>query len=137
MERVAALLESDSFDSVEDLAWAVLREVFAIVAERGWYAVWAKRYPDVLWGPYSTAADAESAWNGDIARTIGDAGGVVVRIAPWSTDDGTDPNAVTPRTVCSCGHPNYRHTTEGKRLWCGSKKGGCTCRGFTPANAAP
>lgn len=129
LARIVALLESDSYINAEALAYAVLKEAAEIVASRHLWAVRPAGHP-VWWGPYWTLAQAEKAWETEIGPVIGAEGvGEVARVAPWPDDPTPPTRKGHPREVCTCGHPRWHHTTEGKRLYCGPKKAGCTCTG--------
>jgi hypothetical protein len=130
--RIVALLESDAYDTEEQLAFAVLKEAADILADRHLFAVWSRSHPDVLWGPYFTEAQAEKGWRMDVGPVLGAEGGNVLRIAPWpATPAVHEDKDYYPLAVCMCGHPRWRHTNSGKRTYCGNRKDGCKCGGFT------
>lgn len=125
--RIAALLESEEYDTAERLAYAVLKEAAEIVTERQLWVVATEGQP-FLWGPYWTPDQADKAWRTELGGITGRAGRVV-RVYPYRFTD-VDPMPTPNDTCAKCGHPRWRHTTEGKRLFCGRRQDKCPCRGF-------
>jgi hypothetical protein len=131
LARIVALLESDVYDTEEQLAYAVLKEAADILADRHLIVVWSRSHPDVLWGPYYTEKQAETAW-ADIGPLLGAEGGALLRVAPWPAVPAVYRDKdYYPLSVCICGHPRWKHTNSGKKNYCGSRKDGCKCGGFT------
>lgn len=130
VERITALLESDDFDSAEQLAGAILQEAVDIIGGRHSWVLWSRLYPEVGWGPYWTEGQAVKAWTDSVGPALGAKGGGVIPVAPWS-EAVYESGLETPTDVCICGHARWKHTTEGKRLYCGNRKDGCHCAGFT------
>lgn len=128
LARIVALLESDTFDTEEQLAYAVLKEAAEIIAGRGMWMVRPSNAP-VWWGPYWTLGQAEKAWETQVGPVAGGGGrGEVAWVSPWR-DTPTPSSGTDLQEKCLCGHPRWWHTTEGKRLYCGPKSAGCKCSG--------
>ena len=135
VEAIATVLEDPSHESPEAMARAVLAEAARLVLERDLYVVYADAFPGVGWGPYFTETQAKRAWLSDVGPHAGHGrGGGIVPVHPFPEPD---PDLrETPRDKCACGHQRWRHTTEGtgrgrSRFYCGSKKEGCRCAGYT------
>lgn len=132
LARIVALLEDDTYATAEALAYAVLKEAADIIADRHLFVLVASQYPHVAWGPYFTEAQAEKAWRMDIGPVLGTEGGTGLRVAPWPAEPAKhEDKDFHPRSPCICGHPRWRHTNTGKRTWCGNRKDGCKCGGWT------
>lgn len=131
LARIVALLEDDTYPTAEALAYAVLKEAAEIIADRHLFAVWSRKYPDVLWGPAYTEKQAEGLWL-QVAPVLGAEGGAVLRIAPWPAEPAAhEDKDFHPGAPCICGHPRWRHTNTGKRTYCGNRRDGCKCGGWT------
>lgn len=131
LARIVALLESDTFPDETALAYAVLKEAAEILADRHLFVIWSRQYPDVLWGPTYTEKQAEALWL-RVGPALGSQGGAILRVAPFPAEPAVhEDKDFHPRTPCICGHPRWRHTNSGKRSYCGSRKDGCKCGGFT------
>jgi hypothetical protein len=156
IQRVVEILDSDDYDTSEEMAFAmlevagavqqtneqtayqVLKEAAAILTERHLFVVWSRRYPEVGWGPYYTEAQAKEAWLGSIGPALGQEGGGIIPIAPWDVTPLVS-GVELATDKCVCGHARWRHTTEGRRLYCGPSakrtKDPCNCSGgFTDPN---
>lgn len=134
LRRLTEILESEDYDTDDQMAYALLKEAAAILTERHLFVVWSRRYPEVGWGPYYTEGQAKEAWLGSIGPALGQEGGGIIPIAPWDVTPLVS-GIELPTDRCACGHARWRHTTEGKRLYCGPSakrtKEPCHCGGFT------
>jgi len=129
-----ALLESDQYETEDQLAFAVLKEAVEILTDRHLFVAFSRQYPHVGFGPYFTEAQAEKAWRMEIAPVVGTEGGTLLRIAPWpATPAVHEDKDYHPAAPCMCGHPRWKHTNSGKRGYCGNRKDACRCGGFTRA----
>ena len=130
--RIVALLESDEYDNAEQLAYAVLKEATEVIAARGMWVVRPSNAP-VWWGPYWTVTQAQKAWETQIGPLAGAGGrGEVGWVSPWpETPPPQEESGMRER--CACGHIRAYHTNVGKRPYCGNRKDGCKCAGFTKA----
>lgn len=132
LARIVALLESDDYADAPALAYAVLKEAADIIADRHLFVLWSRTHPDVGWGPFYTEAQAEKAWRMEVGPVLGTEGGTMLRVAPWpATPPKHEDKDYHPKAPCICGHPRWKHTNTGKRSYCGNRKDGCKCGGFT------
>lgn len=121
-------LESDEYETAEDLAYAVLQASAEIIAGRELFAVVSREYPDVAWGPYYTHTEAQEGWSNAIGHAIGGKGGFIIPLRPWRPSPETE---ASTHQVCQCGHPKYKHVVNrrGQPTDCGvvKKKEKCPC----------
>lgn len=141
VEAIAAVLEDETHDSADAMARAVLKTAAELIFDRDLFVVYAAAMPAVAWGPYFTETQARAAWLSEVGPTVANGqGGGIIPVHPFP--DAYVTGLEDPRDTCACGHPRWRHTTEGSgrgksRFYCGSRKEGCRCAGFVdPARTA-
>lgn len=124
VKQVVALLESDEFDTSEDMGKAIVRLVAGLLSERDSYGVGFGLRTDgmrLAKGPYWGRAQAEKE-----ARRLRDAG-VVAFVAPLFSTDVQPEQGVKS---CQCGHPKERHhNTYGCATYTQKEK--CSCRNYS------
>jgi hypothetical protein len=132
--QVVALLESDGFDSAEDLAYAVLKAAAEALCARELYTVETSDAPQRMWGLYASRAEAVAAWRGATSdaplERNGRAG--VHQLNPIEKRRKFLIRVPSSRDLCgACGHERWVHTSDGTKGGCGlSKATRCHCAAF-------
>ncbi|MEU7643322.1 hypothetical protein [Streptomyces huasconensis] len=113
IDAVKALLEDDSFESADQMARAVIKEVAGILQMRDWVALvhtWSDGSRGLNWAPFGNEAEAKS-FASKVA--IGGTGRLVrlhspgVMLANVTSKKGWKGYCLDPR----CGHAPFTHST--------------------------
>ncbi|MGL4175383.1 MAG: hypothetical protein ACRCSN_04830 [Dermatophilaceae bacterium] len=113
--RIVELLESDKYDSADKLAFALLKESASIALGRDLYGLAVGGSGGYTWGPYFTAADAHRDYTTRI-KAEHPSGVRLVAIRAYSEPVETLDPSPEPTDRCTCGHPVWAHTREGRKV---------------------
>lgn len=134
-QAIVALLESDSFESADRLADALLKQVFQLLQQRSLYGLrWGMGGGVVPVGPFATERDAERFYR----ERGSDAPSAVCKL--FGPDLFREPDL--QNRSCTCGHVKALHQHEKGAGWCWAlggtlKKGNpCGCKAFEEAGDA-
>lgn len=107
VQSIVALLESEDFESADELAKAILKEVAALLSKRDAYGVaigLPSDGPQLCHGPYYSILDAKR-----IVREV-EARGLVAFIAPLlGAGNALREEEESHGKRCTCGHPKELH----------------------------
>lgn len=128
VSAAVAVLDSEDYDTVQDMAKALVKVVAGELLKRETFVLVPNGTP-FGYGPLFSAKDAEKAWRTEIGASYS-AGAALVRVFPWSP-----PEIEKRGGVCACGHrvenhvvKNVRGGKTGRPIECGRTK--CDCRGY-------
>ncbi|MFY1620015.1 hypothetical protein [Micromonospora sp. WMMD736] len=117
VQPVIDLLESDDFDSAEDMAKALIREVVDMLWFRDWYVLGVSTGDGSLaFGPFASEPEAKALgtkWQGSLLPSDPARWGVVKVRGLGGTVDERAGGGFGFCTTEGCGHPAYAHSMEG------------------------
>lgn len=122
IERVVALLEDESFASAEDLAWAIIREVYDLFQARAWYGL---KWGPMAYGPWADYGECTRAG----ARLQGLATVHTLRsVGSWMDLTGKYLDLRNPVYCPDCGHPTFAHSFPNHQGCVVRKPAKCICK---------
>ncbi len=137
VSTVSAILDSDDFETVDDMSRAVVRALGAELSRRETYMIVPGHTP-YAYGPYWTVKEAERAWTAHLGPALGGEARLL-RSVSWNRDEGS-----VQATDCECSHAVEQHVVRNLR---GGKVSGptdcgvfvrrekCPCKGYTRRSA--
>lgn len=107
LDAVIALMDTEGYESADDLAWDIVKTVAEELGKRQTYLVHPTGSP-LVYGPYYYSNDAVKAWKEDIGPCVGGE----ARLIPafhFDVEDDEGP------TTCECGHGKPNHVVKVKQ----------------------
>lgn len=138
LAAVVELLESDEFDSANDLAKAIVRTVFSELMERDLWCLASRLVPGgaepvtVLYGPFTS--ETEATRFAKAAEITGLNLALPMYSPAIAVRAHDERKAIEDRITageyptCKCGHPDFTHQHNGYGGKCAT--GGCGCARF-------
>ncbi|MFC3504427.1 hypothetical protein ACFOOK_26145 [Micromonospora krabiensis] len=117
VQPVIDILESDDFDSADDMAKALIREVVDMLWFRDWHVLVVNRDGQaVAFGPFASEPEAKALgtkWQGTLLPGDPTRWGVVPVRGLGATAEERQGGGYGFCTTEGCGHPAYAHSMDG------------------------